>query len=274
MGITAAEVTKLRQVTGAGMMDCKKALTDANGDFDEAIKIIREKGKAIANKRADRLAGEGVALATVSADKKFGVLTVLNCETDFVAKNDDFIKRAEKLNAIALAQKPANIDALKTLKVDGTVISDVLGEMMSAIAEKIDLSYYEGISAEMVVPYIHPGNKIATLVGFSKVISEQVGRDIAMQVAAMNPVAVDKSSVSKEVIEREIEIGKEQARNECKPEEMLEKIALGKLNKFYKESTLVEQAFIKDQKKTVAQHLAEHDKEAKVTAFLRFSLND
>lgn len=271
--ITAADVAKLRKSTGAGMMDCKNALVEANGDFEAATDIIRKKGKAIASKRADRDACEGVVLAKVSECRKHGAIIVLNCETDFVAKNESFIKFAYKILDMALANNPADLESLKKNDIDGRPISEHVIEQTGIIGEKIDLSYYERISAEQVVPYIHPGNKIATLVGLNKEIADiQVGKDIAMQVAAMSPVSIDKEDVPQKVIEKELEIGREQAKLEGKPEELLDKIAQGKLNKFFKESTLLNQDFIKDQKITVKQYLFGVDKELNVKGFLRYSL--
>ncbi|MFN8210583.1 MAG: translation elongation factor Ts [Bacteroidales bacterium] len=272
--ISAADVAKLRRITLAGMMDCKKALEEADGNFDKAIEIIRKKGQAVANKRADREAGEGAVLSKVDPSGKFGAITVLNSETDFVAKNAEFLNLANNILNIALANKPATLDDLKALKLDGTKIADKVVEYIGVIGEKIDLSYYEKIEAPYVQAYIHPGNKLATLVGFSKAgLDVQVYKDVAMQIAAMNPVAIDKDDVKPEVIAQEIEIGKEQARREGKPEEMLEKIGQGKLSKFFKESTLLNQDFVKDNKMTIRQYLQSVDKSLTVTAFKRFTLN-
>ncbi|MFN8240438.1 MAG: translation elongation factor Ts [Bacteroidales bacterium] len=272
--ISAADVAKLRRITLAGMMDCKKALEEADGNFEKAIEIIRKKGQAVANKRADREAGDGVVLSKVDPTGKFGAMIVLNSETDFVAKNAEFQALANNILNIALANKPANLDALKALNLDGTKISDKVMEYIGIIGEKIDLSYYEKIEATHVQAYIHPGNRLATLVGFTKAgIDTQVYKDIAMQIAAMNPVAVDKEDVKPETIAQEIEIGKEQARREGKPEEMLEKIAQGKLSKFFKESTLLNQDYVKDNKMTIRQYLQGVDKDLKVTEFKRFTLN-
>ena len=275
MAITAADVMKLRKATGAGMMDCKKALTEADGDFDGAVQIIREKGKLVASKRSDREASEGVALAKVSDDNKFGAIVVLNCETDFVAKNEDFVKKTADFAGVAVAGKPADIEALKALELEGRTIADQVTEQTGVIGEKIELGYYSNINAEYVVGYIHPGNKLATLVGFSKTgFDAQVGKDIAMQVAAMSPVAVDKDSVSQEVIDKELEIAKEKFRQEGKPEAMLDKIAQGSLNKFFKENTLLNQAFVKDNKQTVKDYLKSVDAELTVTEFKRFALSE
>lgn len=272
--ITAADVAKLRRVTLAGMLDCKKALEEADGNFDKAIEIIRKKGQAVANKRADREAGEGVVLSKVSPDGKLGVMIVLNCETDFVAKNSDFIGFANKILDIALANNPLDLDALKALKMDGTTISEKVVEYIGIIGEKLDLSYFERIEAGYVQAYVHPGNRLATIAGFSKAgLDIQVYKDVAMQIAAMNPVALDRNDVKPEIIAQEIEIGKDQARREGKPEEMLEKIAQGKLGKFFKESTLLNQEFIKDNKMTIREYLQSASKDLSVTEFKRFTLN-
>jgi len=274
MAFTTADVVKLRKLTGAGMMDCKNALKDADGNFDRALEIIREKGKLIANKRADREASEGVVLAKVSDDRKFGAMVVLNCETDFVAKNDDFIAFADNILKVALAQKPENLEALKQLDLDGRTIEKQVIEQTGVIGEKLELSFYAKIEAETVVAYIHPGNKLATLVGFNKAdVEVQVTKDIAMQAAAMSPIAVDKDAIPQTAIDKEIEIAKEKFRQEGKPEAMLDKIAQGSLNKWFKEVTLVNQAFIKDAKLSVKDYLAQNDKELEVTAFERYSLD-
>ncbi len=273
MSIKAADVAKLRKATGAGMMDCKKALTESNGDFDAAVEIIRKKGMAIANKRADRDATEGVVLAQVSDNKKKGAIITLNCETDFVAKNDGFVEFAEKILKLAVEKMPENIDALKSIEMDGRSIAEQITEQTGVIGEKIDLSYFDKVEAESVVSYIHAGNKLATLIGFNKAVEEQVGKDVAMQAAAMSPIAIDQNEVPKDVVEKELEIGKEKARLEGKPEQILDKIAEGRLGKFFKEVCLLNQDFIKDGKKTVKQYLAESDKDLNVVEMKRFSLN-
>jgi elongation factor Ts len=272
--ISAADVAKLRRMTLAGMMDCKKALEESDGNFDKAIEIIRKKGQAVANKRADKEAGEGVVLSKVSPDGKLGAMIVLNSETDFVAKNADFIGLANKILDVALVKNPENLDQLKSLSIDGGKIADKVIEYIGIIGEKLDLSYFEKIEAAHVQAYIHPGNRLATLVGFTKPgLNVQIYKDVAMQVAAMNPVAVDKNDVSEKVIAQEIEIGKEQARRDGKPEEMLENIAQGKLGKFFRESTLLNQDFVKDNKMTIRQYLQSVDKDLTVTAFKRYTLN-
>lgn len=272
--ISAADVAKLRRVTLAGMMDCKKALEEADGNFDKAIEIIRKKGQAVANKRSDREATEGVVLAKTSANGKLGAIIVLNSETDFVAKNSDFIALANKILDQALAKNPSSLDELKSLPLDGSKVEDKVVEYVGIIGEKLELSYFDKIEAEHVQAYIHPGNKLATLAGFNKAgLDMQVYKDVAMQIAAMNPVALDKDSVSEKVINQELEIGREQARRDGKPEEMLDKIAQGKLTKFYKESTLLNQDFIKDNKTTIRQYLQSIAKDLTVTDFKRFTLN-
>jgi len=278
MAITAAEVNKLRQMTGAGMMDCKKALEESNGDYEKATGIIRKKGQLVAAKRADREATEGVVLASVSADATFGALTVVCSETDFVAKNDSFIQFAKSINDLAIAQKPASLEAFKQLKLNNLTVDEALLEKVGVIGEKIDLVIYYKLEAAQIIAYIHPGNKLATMVGFSKKLSDlQVGKDIAMQVAAMNAVAVDKDVVPAEVVAKEKEIALEQTRldkkNVGKPDNILEKITEGKLEKFFKENTLLNQEFIKDSKLTVRQYLQSIDKDLKVTGFVRYTLN-
>lgn len=271
--ISAGEVAKLRKMTGAGMMDCKNALTETNGNFDEAIDILRKKGQKIASKRSDRDATEGAVIVELSSDNKVAVLTVLNCETDFVAKNDDFVKFAKNIAATAVVSNVNSLEELKKTKIEGKSVESEIINQTGVIGEKIDLSHFDKIEAAQVSGYIHIGNKLATIVGFSKNFDEVAAKEIAMQIAAMNPIAVDKNDVSKEVIEKEIEIGKEQAIQDGKPAEMAEKIAVGKLNKFYKENTLLNQQYIKDNKKTVREFLKEIDSELTVTEFRRYSLD-
>lgn len=272
--ISAADVAKLRRLTGAGMMDCKKALEEATGDFEKAQELIRKRGQAIANKRSDREASEGVVLAKTTADGKTGMMIALNCETDFVAKNADFIALGNKILDAALKVDPSDLEALKNTLVDGKKAAELVLEKSGITGEKFELSYFDKLSAPAVQAYIHAGNKLATLVGFTKAgIDVQVYKDVAMQVAAMNPVSVDKDDVPAKILAQELEIGREQARREGKPEDMLEKIAQGKVNKFFKESTLMNQEFIKDSKLSVRQYLESKNKELKATGFLRYSLN-
>jgi elongation factor Ts len=277
MAISATEVAKLRKMTGAGMMDCKKALEEANGDYEQAVAIIRKKGQLVASKRADREATEGCVIAKISADATKGVLTVLSCETDFVAKGADFIKFTEDVADAALKAGAADLDAVKQLTVNNISVAEGVNEKVAVIGEKIDLTFFDSLEAAEVIAYIHPGNKLACLVGFNKKLSNpQVGRDVAMQVAAMSPVAVDKESVPADVVAKELDIASDQAKNDPKnagkPAEMIEKIAQGKLEKFFKEMTLINQEFIKDGKKKVSDYLKEADKDLKVTKFVRFSL--
>jgi elongation factor Ts len=272
--ISAADVAKLRRLTGAGMMDCKKALEEATGDFEKAQELIRKRGQAIANKRSDREASEGVVLAKTTADGKKGMMIALNCETDFVAKNADFIALGNKILDAALKVDTADLEALKNTVIDGKKAAELVLEKSGITGEKFELSYFDKINAPAVQAYIHAGNMLATLVGFTKPgVDIQVYKDVAMQVAAMNPVSVDKDDVPAKILAQELEIAREQARREGKPEDMLEKIAQGKLNKFFKESTLMNQEFIKDSKLSVRQYLESKNKELKATGFLRYSLN-
>ena len=272
--ISAADVKKLREKTGAGMMDCKKALTEAEGDFDKAIEILRKKGQKLNAKRADREANEGAVIAKVSDDKTFGIIVKLGCETDFVAKNDDFVKFAHELADLALVNKPANLEALLQLPLNGSSVGEKIIEQIGVIGEKVELSQYEQLESSMVSPYIHMGNKAGVLVGLNKSQDDfyEAGRAVAMQVAAMRPIAVDETGVDSSVVEKEIEIGMEVARQEGKPEAMLEKIAKGKLNKFFKENTLLNQAFVRDNKKSVGAFLKEIDTDLTVTDFKHVTL--
>lgn len=275
MNITAADVNKLRTMTGAGMMDCKKALAEANGDFEAAVDYLRKKGQKISASRSDRDAKEGVVIAQTTEDNKTGVIVSLNCETDFVAKNEEFVSFAKEITTLALVKQPENLEALKGLDLNGLTISERLTEQVGKIGEKIDINRYEILRGESVVPYIHGHNRMGVLVAMNQAANDAIvtaGKDAAMQVAAMNPIAVNADGVDQETIKREIEIGKEQARAEGKPEEMLEKIAQGKLNKFYKESTLLNQEFVKDGSKTISQMLDSSSKGLTVTDFKRVAL--
>jgi len=275
MAIKAADVSKLRQMTGAGMMDCKKALTETDGDFDAAVEIIRKKGQAMASKRADRETTEGCTLAKVSADNKKGAVIILKCETDFVGKNESFVALAGSILETALNSGVATKEEVLELELNGAAIKDVITEQIGVIGEKIEIEAYSVIEAEKVVPYIHPGNQLSVIVGFNQAdFDEQAGKDVAMQVAAMAPVSVDKDSVPAEIVETELRIGKEKAREEGKPEAMLDKIAEGRLTKFFKESTLLAQDFVKDNKKSIAQYLNDTSKGLTVTEFKRFSLGN
>ncbi|HEX5000954.1 MAG TPA: translation elongation factor Ts [Bacteroidia bacterium] len=273
MTITAADVNKLRLQTGAGMMDCKKALMEAEGDFEKAIDYLRKKGQKVAANRADREAKEGYIIAKTNSDATKGYLISLSCETDFVAKSADFVKFADELLDLAVTGNAADIDALKAMKMGDLTVSDKLFDIIGKIGEKIDIAAYEVIEAPKVVIYIHPGNRVVSMVGLSTATAPaEAGKDVAMQIAAMNPVAVDKGDVDSNTLEREIEIGKEQARAEGKPEEMLEKIAQGKLNKFYKENTLLNQQFIKDDKMDIRQYLEKTEKGLTVKLFRRVQI--
>jgi elongation factor Ts len=272
--ITASAVNELRKATGAGMMDCKKALQETNGDMEAAIDFLRKKGAKISANRADRDAAEGAVIAAASDDKKTGVVIRLNCETDFVAKNDDFVAFAKEIAFIALKSKPASIEALLTEKSGDLTLGEKVLDYIGKIGEKIEITCCEFVNGELVVPYIHAGNKIGVLVALNAASDdiENAGKNVAMQIAAMSPVALDKNDVPQSVIDREIEIGKAQAAAEGKPEAMLEKIALGKLNKFYKDSTLLNQDYVKDSSKTVAQMLNDVHKGLTVLQFKRIQL--
>jgi elongation factor Ts len=276
MAITASDVNKLRQQTGAGMMDCKNALVEANGDFEVAVDVLRKKGQKIAAKRGDNEAKEGLVLAQTSADGTTGVILTLNCETDFVAKNEGYVNFVQSIVDIALAKLPATAEELKALAYnDKLTVEEKITEQVGVIGEKLDLSSYAVINAAKVVAYNHPGNQLATLVGLnsgSDVVAD-AGRQVAMQIAAMNPIAIDKDGVDARTIEREIEVGKELAIQEGKPAEMAEKIAMGRLNKFFQENTLLSQAFVRDNKVTIEQFLDSTEKGLTVTDFKRFSLS-
>lgn len=275
MEIKAADVAKLRQMTGAGMMDCKKALVEANGDYEKAKEIIREKGKLVAAKRSDRETTEGAVIAKVSADNSKAILVCLGCETDFVAKTPDFQKLANDIADIALSTMPADMDALKSSKLpSGNTIEEGITQQTGKSGEKHAIPYYGVLSAPFVASYIHMNSKVATIVGFSKVIDAHVGKEIAMQITAMNPVSIYPEDCPKDIIEKEMEIYRQQIAEEGKPAEMAEKIAMGKLNKFFKENTLMAQTFVQDGKISVADYLKSVDPEVKVLGFRRYSLND
>ena len=276
MAITAAEVNKLRQQTGAGMMDCKNALVEANGDFETAIDLLRKKGQKIAAKRGDNEAKEGLIFAQASEDGTAGVILTLNCETDFVAKNEGFRNFVQSLVDIALANMPASLEDLKALPYDAKLsVDEKLIEQIGVLGEKLDLSKYETLKAGKVVAYNHPGNQLATLVALNSGsdAAEDAGKQVAMQIAAMNPIALDKNGVDARTIEREIEVGKDLAIQEGKPADMAEKIAMGRLNKFFQENTLLSQQFVRDNKLTVEQFLSSTEKDLTVVDFKRFSLS-
>lgn len=274
MKITAQQVNELRKITGVGMMDCKNALVECDGDLEKSIDVLRKKGQKVAAKRADRVAGEGVVLAKVSEDKKFVASVMINCETDFVAINADFISYVQSVLDIAVENRAADKVALNALTLNGRTVEESILDQTGVIGEKIQLGHYEVVEADSVYAYIHPGNRIASTAGFNMTGDNlnDAGKDVVMQIAAMSPIALDKGDISQETIDHEIEIGKDQARQEGKPEAMLEKIAMGKLNKFYKENTLLNQSFIKDTKQNVTQYLQSVEKGLTVTAFKRLAL--
>jgi elongation factor Ts len=273
--ISAQDVNKLRQMTGAGMMDCKKALSEANGDFEKAIEILRKKGQKVSASRSDRDAKEGSVFVRVSDDKKTAVLIALNCETDFVAKNEEFQNLGKLIADSAFKEKAADKEALLNVKVGNLTLNEKIVELVGKIGEKVEVSEYVHMQGETVVPYIHAGAKLGVLVSLKGINGKDVtdaGKDIGMQIAAMNPVAVDEKSVDRSVIDKELEIAKAQILAEGKPENMVEKIAQGKLQKFFKDSTLLHQAFVKDSSKTVAQYLDSVSKGLTVAEFRRVSI--
>ena len=272
--ISAKDVMKLRTQTGAGMMDCKKALAEADGNFETAIDILRKQGQKLANKRADRDATEGFVLAKSSADGKKAFILVLNCETDFVAKNESFGKLVERFADAALAANATTLEQVKALPIDGVTIGEKVIEQVGVIGEKLDLSYFELVQGEQVYSYNHPGNRTASILAVNAVVDIEVVKNVAMQIAAMNPVSIDKGDCPQSVIEKEIEIAKDLLRQEGKAEDMIDKIAQGKLARFFKDSTLLNQDFIKDNKTTVGQYLKSVNKDLTVTAFKRYSLAD
>ena len=274
MAITASDVNKLRQQTGAGMMDCKNALVEANGDFETAIDILRKKGQKIAAKRGDNEAKEGLSIAQVSTSGNEGVILILNCETDFVAINDSFRTFVQSIVDVALVNEVTTVEELKALKYnDKLTVDEKITEQVGVIGEKLDLSKFARISAAKVVAYNHPGNQLATLVGLTvdSATAEDAGKQVAMQIAAMNPIALNKDGVDADTIARELEIGKELAIQEGKPAEMAAKISEGRLNKFFQDNTLLSQPFVRDNKVNVEQFLASAEKGLTVAEFLRFS---
>ena len=274
MAITAQDINKLRQSTGSGMMDCKAALTEADGDFEKAIDILRKKGQKVASKRADRDTAEGCVIAKTTADSKRGVVVMLNCETDFVAVNAEFVALTNSIVDVALASNAQTTEEVLTKDINGLPVSERIVEMVGKIGEKIQIGAFEMVNAEQVFTYIHPGNKLASLIAFNKKSDSflNLGKDLTMQAAAMAPVAIAEEDINPEILAKEKEIAMDLARNEGKAEAMLEKIALGRVSKFIKESTLLNQEFIKDSKLTVAQHIATIDKDIKVVAMKRVAL--
>jgi len=275
VSITATEINKLRQMTGAGMMDCRKALTETNGDMEAAIDWLRKKGQKVAALRGDRDAKEGVVLAKTTADSRTGIALCISCETDFVSKNADFVAFAQSIMDAAIAGDVKSVDELNQCLVQGAKVSDLINDKLASIGEKIGVTKFERIDADYVASYIHGANRMGVLVGLNKSNAE-VGKDVAMQIAAMNPVAVDSDSVPAEVVEREKSIVIDQIRNDPKmagkPEQMIANIANGKLNAFFKESTLLAQGFVKDGSKSVGDHLKSVDGDLKVVSFKRIAL--
>jgi len=275
MAITAQDVNKLRQMTGAGMMDCKKALVEADGDFEKAIEILRKTGQKVSASRSDRETKEGSVFITTSQDQTEGILIALGCETDFVAKNEDFQALGNAIVQAAKENNPEDLEALKSIKLGDYTIGEKVIEMVGKIGEKIEILAYEKLTGEAVVPYIHAGSKLGVMValeGVNGTTVEEAGKDVAMQIAAMKPLGVDKDDIDQEIVNREIEIGKEQARAEGKPEDLLEKIATGKLNKFFKENTLLNQSYVKDNSLTVAKYLDGVKTGLTVSAFKRVAI--
>lgn len=274
MSISAADVKKLRDMTGAGMMDCKKALADANGDFEAAVEYLRKKGQKVSEQRADRDANQGVIVTFISEDAKNAVALELNCETDFVARNEDFVATADRFAKLAFDQQVTDLDTFRTLKLDGLEISEHLKQMVGKIGEKIDVSRIELVNTTgSVMSYIHPGAQLAVLVEFAGPASAEVGKDVAMQIAAMNPIAVNKEDVDASVLDKELEIAKEQLINEGKPVEIAEKAAHGKIRRFYEERVLNEQKFVKDSAITVREYVKSNGA-PEVLSFKRIQLGD
>ena len=276
MAITAQEVNKLRQMTGAGMMDCKKALVESDGDFDKAIVILRKKGQKVSENRADRQTNEGTVFVRTNEDNTVAIVVAIGCETDFVAKNDDFQNLGKEILKAAFDARPGSVDELKALKSGDLTIGEKVTELIGKIGEKIDVVAFEVLEGEKVVPYIHAGSKLCVLVALKGTNGTDVlgaGRDVAMQIAAMRPTAVDKDDVDPAIVERELKIGREQAIAAGKPEQIIEKIAEGKLNKFFKDNTLLNQAFVKDNSMTVAKYLDSVSKGLTVETFKRISVN-
>ena len=277
MPISSQEVVKLRQITGAGMMDCKKALTESEGNVDKAIEVLRKRGQKLSQARADRSTSEGCVLIRISSDKTEGMLLTLACETDFVAKNEEFNILAEKVAETAFEERPAEVADLLALSRDGLSIEEHLNGLIAKIGEKITISNYLCLKGDYLVGYLHTGDKLGVLVALSgaeAATCEEVGKNIAMQIAAMNPLALDKSSISEEIIQKELEIGKELARKEGKSEEILEKIAQGRLQKFFKEQTLLQQSYVKDSSLSVEKYVHSVAANLQVKAFLRVSTVD
>jgi elongation factor Ts len=272
MAVTMADIAHLRKMSGAGMMDCKSALEEADGDFDKAMEIIRKKGQAVAAKRSDREASEGCVLA--AAESEFAAIVALKCETDFVAKNEQFVTLTKEILEAAIQNKTTSLDVLKaTLLADGRPVQEHITDRIGVTGEKMELGFYEFLDGAATISYIHPGNKLATIVSFNQPLEYQVARNVAMQVAAMNPIAVRPEEVPQKTIDQELDIARDKARQAGKPENLLDRIAEGALQKFYKESTLLQQEFVKDAKLSIAQYLQQQDKNLTVTAIKRVTLN-
>ena len=269
--ITASDINNLRQATGAGMMDCRKALTESNGDFEAAIDWLRKQGQKVAAKRSDREAKEGVIIAKTTPDNKTGIVLCISCETDFVSKNADFVAFAQSIADAAITNDVKSADELNNVEINGAKVSDMINDKLASIGEKIAVSKFERIEAPYVASYIHGANRMGVLVGLSKEGAD-AGKDVAMQIAAMNPLAIDESMISPETVAREKEIAIEQIKAEGKPAEMAEKIAMGKVNKFFKDNTLLAQPYVKDNSKSVGDYLKSVDGDLKVTEFKRVAL--
>ena len=269
--VTAADINKLRQATGAGMMDCRKALTESNNDFEAAIDWLRKQGQKVAAKRSDREAKEGVVIAKTTPDNKAGIVLCISCETDFVSKNADFVAFAQSIADAAISNNVKSAEELNEVEINGAKVSDMINDKLASIGEKIGVQKFERIEAPYVASYIHGANRMGVLVGMSKEAAE-AGKDVAMQIAAMNPLAIDESSIDPATIAREKDIAIEQIKAEGKPAEMAEKIALGKVNKFLKDNTLLAQPFVKDNAKSVGDYLKSTDADLKLTEFKRVAL--
>ena len=269
--VTASDINKLRQATGAGMMDCRKALTESNNDFEAAIDWLRKQGQKVAAKRSDREAKEGVVIAKTTADHKAGIVLCISCETDFVSKNADFVAFAQNIADAAISNNVKTAEELNEVEINGAKVSDMINDKLASIGEKIGIQKFERIEAPFVASYIHGANRMGVLVGMSKEAAE-AGKDVAMQIAAMNPLAIDESSIDPATIAREKDIAIEQIKAEGKPAEMAEKIALGKVNKFLKDNTLLAQPFVKDNAKSVGDYLMSTDADLKLTEFKRVAL--
>ena len=272
MAVTMADISHLRKMSGAGMMDCKKALEEAGNDFDKAMEIIRKKGQAVAAKRSDREASEGCVLAAENAG--FAAIVALKCETDFVAKNEQFVALTQDILNVAMSVKPETVEALLASPLaDGRAIQEHITDRVGVTGEKMELGFYQFVNGAGAVSYIHPGNKLATIVAFNEAVDHTVARDVAMQVAAMNPVAVRAEEVPQNVIDTEMEIARAKARQSGKPENLLDRIAQGALQKYYKENTLLQQEFIKDSKISIEEYLRQQSKTLTILAFSRVTLN-